>query len=710
MKHAYKLVVCLNIIHYNQTMKIGVIGLGYVGVVTAVGLAAIGHEVWGIDIDDKKIKLLKEGKSPIYEPGLDELILKHRSKLHFSSSLKEIVNIVDVIYIAVGTPSNPDGSADLSYVFSVAKEIGENVNKSLIIVNKSTVPVGTAEKVKNIIINELARRQKERLAAQIDVVSNPEFLREGNAIYDFFNPDRIVIGAFSSKTAKVMLKVYKYFKKQEVPILIMDPYSAELTKYAANSLLATKISFINEISKIAEGVGANIEHIKIGIGTDKRIGMQFLNAGIGFGGSCFPKDVKAIIDFAEKSGVSPILLKSTLLVNSQQKLNFAYKIIKYFKYPKEHTLGVWGITFKPNTDDVRESPALEIVKYLALVGFNLKVHDPQGVNNAKKILKFPNVKFVKDKYEAVVNASALVLLTEWQEYQKADLGKVASLLKKRNLFDGRNIFIERAKELLIQKFAYYPVGYIPIVENKFNIEIKPKGFSDDILDELTVLVPAYNEESRVGKAILPFLRAGIKVIVVDDGSKDKTYKELKKLRKSYAHLEILKHSKNKGKLAAVLTGVEKIKTKYVLLTDADLKFESIKPIIKSYFYAYYRLDRFMINFENRKNLLDFITTRAISGTRLMPTQQLKQALKELTKTTSGIRGYLLESFLNYWHYKNKIHIFYSTVVFDHAMKYKKYGIKGWLQDAKMALTLITSKYMPYNVYTRFAINRIPIED
>ncbi len=691
-------------------MKIGVVGLGYVGVVTAVGLAAIGHEVWGVDIDNRKVKLLKQGKSPIYEPGLDELILKHKSKLHFSSSIKEIVNIVDVIYIAVGTPSNPDGSANLSYVFNVAKEIGENINKPLIIVNKSTVPVKTAEKVKNIILGELAKRKKGNLASQIDVVSNPEFLREGNAIHDFFYPDRIVIGAFSDKATNVMLSIYEYFKKQGVPILIMDPYSSELTKYAANSLLATKISFINEISRIAEKVGANVEHVKHGIGTDKRIGMQFLNAGIGFGGSCFPKDVKAIIDFAESVGVSPILLRSTLLVNSQQMLNFAHKIIRYFKYPKEHTLGIWGITFKPNTDDVRESPALEIVKYLASAGFNLKIHDPQGIANAKNILNSPNIKFVKDKYEATANASTLVLLTEWQEYKDADLGKVASLLKKRNLFDGRNVFIEKAKELLAQKFAYYPVGYIPVVENKFNIDIKPKGFSDVILDELTVLIPAYNEEGRVQKAATPFLKAGISVIVVDDGSKDNTYKELQELSQKYPRLEVLKHSKNKGKLAAVLTGIEHIKTKYVLLTDADLEFESITSILKSYFYAYYRLNKFMINFENRKNLIDFVTTRVISGTRLLPTKQLKQALEEFSKNHFGAKGYLLESYLNYWHYKNKIPVFYATVVFNHAMKYKKYGLRGWIQDVKMASILIVSKYMPFNMYARFAIKRLPLED
>jgi UDPglucose 6-dehydrogenase len=430
-------------------MNIAIIGTGYVGSVTGACLAKIGHKVINLDIDQEKIDLYKSGKVPIYEPGLGKLILEEQKnkRLFFSTSYKDTIPNSEVIFIAVGTPSRKDGKADLTYVEAAAKEIAKNMNGYKVIVNKSTVPVGTAQKIEKII--------SKYYKGKFDVVSNPEFLREGSAVKDFLKPDRIVFGTRTNRARDIMLGVYEPI---DYPKVTTTVESSEMTKYASNAFLATKISFINEIANVCEKVGADVEDVARGMGMDKRIGMDFLKAGIGYGGSCFPKDVNALDQIAGTKGYDFKLIKSVIEVNNRQRTLIIYKLEDLFDNLKERRVCILGLAFKKDTDDIRESAAIDIIKMLSDIGAKITTYDPEATENSKEALKDKNVEFCNDPYKAAVKAEALIIATDWTEFQKLDYKKIKKLMRKPNIIDGRNILDpEKMRKL---GFKYSGVGRI----------------------------------------------------------------------------------------------------------------------------------------------------------------------------------------------------------------------------------------------------------
>ena len=437
-------------------MKVAVIGTGYVGLVVGAGLSEFGNDVICVDIDERKIENLKKGILPIYEPGLGSLVENNYKggRLKFSTSISQGVKESSVIFIAVGTPPGEDGSADLKHVRAVAKDIGKNINGYKVIVDKSTVPVGTADEVKEVISAEMSKRG---VKYDFDVVSNPEFLKEGNAVGDFMKPDRIVIGAESEKAFSVIRELYKAFVKRTETIIEMDVRSAEMTKYAANCMLATKISFMNEISRICEKVGADVSDVRIGIGSDPRIGYHFLYPGVGYGGSCFPKDVRALISLAENNDYDPQILKAAYRVNESQKSVLADKILAYFDGTVQgKVIAVWGLSFKPKTDDMREAPALSIINILRGKGAKIQAYDPIASDNAKSILGTDNIVYAKNNYDAVEGADALALITEWNLFREPDFDKMKNLMNNPAIFDGRNQYDpQRIKKL---GFDYFSIG------------------------------------------------------------------------------------------------------------------------------------------------------------------------------------------------------------------------------------------------------------
>ena len=415
-------------------MKISVIGTGYVGLVTGTCLAETGNDVLCIDINEEKVHQMQNGVVPIYEPHLDTLFDRNikAGRLKFSTSLEEGLNHGDIIFLALPTPEDEDGSADLSYVLGAAKDIGKLIKGYKVIVDKSTVPVGTAERVTQAIANETD--------VDFDVVSNPEFLREGFAVDDFLKPERIVIGSSSERATQLMEKLYKPFVRSGNPIIIMDEKSAELTKYAANSFLATKITFMNEIANFCEKVGADVDKVRVGMGTDSRIGKRFLFPGIGYGGSCFPKDVKALHKSGKDNNYNFDILSSVIKVNDVQKRVLIPRINAYFNHDLTNvTLGIWGLAFKPETDDIREAPALYMIEDLLKKGAKLKVFDPEAMPNIKR--KFGDtIQYATDMYDATNQVDALIICTEWSIFRTPDFNKLKSNMKKPAIFDGRNLY------------------------------------------------------------------------------------------------------------------------------------------------------------------------------------------------------------------------------------------------------------------------------
>ncbi|MCW3806259.1 UDP-glucose dehydrogenase family protein [Plebeiibacterium marinum] len=439
-------------------MKISIVGTGYVGLVSGTCFADVGINVTCVDIDEKKIENLKNGIIPIYEPGLETMVHNNSEKgrLSFTTSIKESLENTDVIFIAVGTPPDEDGSADLKYVLEVARQIGKNMNHYMVVVTKSTVPIGTAQKVKAAITDELEKRGVE---VDFDVASNPEFLKEGNAIEDFLKPDRIVVGTESEKAEKMMQRLYKPFLLNGHPIIFMDIPSSEMTKYAANSMLATKISFMNDMANLCEIVGADITSVRKGIGSDARIGNKFIYAGAGYGGSCFPKDVKAVIKTANDNGYSLRVLKAVEDVNNDQKHVLVSKIKEEFGYNLDKmTFALWGLSFKPKTDDMREAPSLVLIDELIKMGANVKAYDPVAMEEAERILG-DKVEYGKDPYEVLIDADALIVITEWPEFRIPNFKVLEKLLKNKVIFDGRNIY--DPEEIVENGFTYYSIGRKP---------------------------------------------------------------------------------------------------------------------------------------------------------------------------------------------------------------------------------------------------------
>jgi len=436
-------------------MNITIVGTGYVGLVTGACLAETGAIVNCIDVDAAKIDRLKQGVIPIYEPGLEDLVKRNTEKerLFFSTSLGEYVNESDAIFIAVGTPPDEDGSADLQYVLAVAREIGRHMEKYTVVVTKSTVPVGTSQKVRAAIADELKNREAD---VPFDVASNPEFLKEGNAIDDFLKPDRIVLGVDSDDAEKVLSRLYKPFVLNNHPLIFMDITSAELTKYAANAMLATKISFINDIANLCEKVGADINAVRRGITTDTRIGNKFLYPGVGYGGSCFPKDVQALVRTANEYHYDMRILRAVEDVNNDQKSVLFNKISAFFHGDLAgKTIAIWGLSFKPGTDDMREAPSLVIISKLLNAGAVVKAYDPVAVHEAQRILG-DTIGYATDQYEACINADALALLTEWNEFRLPNFKVLGKLLVNKVVFDGRNIF--QKEELNDHGFTYFGIG------------------------------------------------------------------------------------------------------------------------------------------------------------------------------------------------------------------------------------------------------------
>lgn len=436
-------------------MKIVVIGTGYVGLVTGACLADVGLEVICVDVDVKKIENLKNGILPIYEPGLEKIVERNykKERLAFSTDLPSAIKGAEVAFIAVGTPPGEDGSADLKYVLAVATEIGQNMNDYGVVVTKSTVPVGTAQKVRKAV----HEAQKERgVEIPFDVASNPEFLKEGAAINDFMKPDRIVVGVDSDRAKDIMGKLYNPFTLNGHPVLFMDIPSAEMTKYAANSMLATKISFMNDIANLCELMGADVNMVRKGIGSDPRIGNKFIYAGIGYGGSCFPKDVKALIKTAQEKGHRMRILESVEDVNEDQKEVLFNKIVKHFDGNLENkTFSMWGLSFKPNTDDMREAPSLVLIERLLAAGARVKAYDPVAIEEAKHMLG-DKITFCSDEYETLVDSHGLLLVTEWAEFRVPNWKVVKKLMEDHNVFDGRNIYDE--KELDTLGFKHFGIG------------------------------------------------------------------------------------------------------------------------------------------------------------------------------------------------------------------------------------------------------------
>lgn len=436
-------------------MKITIVGTGYVGLVTGTCFAEVGINVVCVDIDKTKIENLKKGISPIYEPGLDVMIERNieKGRLLFTTDLASCVNDTEVIFVAVGTPPDEDGSADLKYVLDVAKTVGQNMNKHIMIVTKSTVPVGTAHKVRQTIQGELNKRS---LDLTFEVASNPEFLKEGDAINDFMKPDRIVVGVESSEAEDIMSRLYKPFTLNGHPVIFMDVPSAEMTKYAANAMLATKISFMNDIANLCEIVGADVNMVRKGIGSDTRIGNKFIYPGIGYGGSCFPKDVKALIHTANKTGYNMRVLKAVEEVNDDQKAVLFNKFMNYYNGEvKGLTIALWGLSFKPQTDDLREAPSLVLIEKLLEQGCRIKAYDPVAMNETKRKIG-DKIEYCKDAYEAAMDADAVMLVTEWTDFRFPNWAVVKRLLRKPVIFDGRNIYDK--KELQRLGFDYFCIG------------------------------------------------------------------------------------------------------------------------------------------------------------------------------------------------------------------------------------------------------------
>ncbi len=436
-------------------MKIVIVGTGYVGLVTGTCFSEVGIDVTCVDIDEKKIEGLKKGVIPIYEPGLEDMVHRNveKGRLGFSTDLASTLDGAEVIFSAVGTPPDEDGSADLKYVLDVARQVGRNMTDYILMVTKSTVPVGTAAKVRNAIQEELDKRGAK---IEFDVASNPEFLKEGAAVDDFLKPDRIVIGVESAKAENIMKRLYKPFTLNGHPVIFMDVPSAEMTKYAANSMLATKISFMNDIANLCEIMGADVNMVRKGIGSDSRIGKKFIYPGIGYGGSCFPKDVKAIIHTAKQNGYDLRVLRAVEEVNDDQKSVLFNKFIKYYEGDiKGKTVAMWGLSFKPQTDDMREAPSLVLIEKLLAAGVKVKAYDPVAMEEAKR--KIGNViEFVKDKEEALIDADALFMVTEWPEFRFPNFNVVKKLIKKPVIFDGRNVY--DLEEMMGSGFDYFCIG------------------------------------------------------------------------------------------------------------------------------------------------------------------------------------------------------------------------------------------------------------
>ncbi len=434
-------------------MKIAVIGTGYVGLVTGTCFAETGNEVTCIDIDQKKVDKLSGGEITIYEPGLEKIFLRNlkEQRLHFTSDLKAGIKDAKILFLALPTPPGEDGSADLKYVLGVAKELGNIIEDYVVVVDKSTVPVGTAEKVQKAIA--------ENNKVEFDVVSNPEFLREGVAVEDFMKPDRVVIGTNSERSKKLMNELYAPFVRSGNPLIYMDVRSAELTKYAANSFLATKISFMNEIAQLCERMGADVDMVRLGVGSDARIGKRFLFPGIGYGGSCFPKDVQALVKSSAELGYDFQILNAVMDVNKKQKLHLMPKINKYFNddLAGKH-FAFWGLAFKPNTDDIREAPALDMIEALLAAGATVTAFDPEAMPNVKALLG-DKINFAENQYDALEGADALIIATEWNEFRTPDFLKMVKGLKQKAIFDGRNLFeVNSVNEL---GFHYESIGRNP---------------------------------------------------------------------------------------------------------------------------------------------------------------------------------------------------------------------------------------------------------
>ena len=436
-------------------MNIAIVGTGYVGLVSGTCFSEMGINVTCVDVDEKKIENLKKGVISIYEPGLEDMVRKNiqAGRLNFTTDLADVLDDVEIVFSAVGTPPDEDGSADLKYVLAVAKAIGKNIKKYTVVVTKSTVPVGTAKKVKETIQAELDKRGEN---VKFDVASNPEFLKEGAAIKDFMSPDRVVVGIESEKAKEIMSRLYKPFMLVSDRLIFTDIPSAEMIKYAANSMLATRISFMNDIANLCELVGADVNMVRKGIGTDTRIGKKFLYAGCGYGGSCFPKDVKALIKTAQKVGYDMEVLQAVESVNEKQKSILFNKLMKHFNGDiKGKTIAIWGLAFKPETDDMREAPALVLIDKIISVGASVKVYDPIAMPECKRRIG-DKVVYCKDMYEAVVNVDTLLLVTEWKEFRMPNLEVLNQTMKNKVIIDGRNIY--DAKEMVESGFDYYKIG------------------------------------------------------------------------------------------------------------------------------------------------------------------------------------------------------------------------------------------------------------
>lgn len=430
-------------------MKIAVVGTGYVGLVLGACLSENGNDVICVDKDAAKIATLLAGKMPIYEPGLEELVRRNRDleRLSFTTGLPAAVQASEIVFIAVGTPQGEDGSADLTYVLDVAQEVGRSISKYTVVVDKSTVPVGTAKRVHATIARETTQ--------PFSVVSNPEFLKQGAAIDDFMKPDRVVIGCDDQRSADLMKELYAPFTRTGAPIILMDTASAELSKYAANSILATRISFMNEIANVCELVGADVDMVRRAIGTDRRIGPSFLFPGVGYGGSCFPKDVKALLKSAAEHGYDFEMLRAVEAVNQRQKSRLVQKIGAHFPELAGRTIALWGLAFKPRTDDMREAPAIAIVEGLLARGANVRAYDPEALQTARPIFG-DRIELCTKSYDAVRDADALVIVTEWNEFREPDFKRIHSLLKQPVIFDGRNIY--NPDQMRALGFTYYSIG------------------------------------------------------------------------------------------------------------------------------------------------------------------------------------------------------------------------------------------------------------
>ncbi|MBS6577351.1 UDP-glucose dehydrogenase family protein [Parabacteroides goldsteinii] len=436
-------------------MKIAIVGTGYVGLVTGTCFAEMGTEVFCVDVNTEKIENLKKGIIPIYEPGLEDMVHRNQQagRLHFTTDLTECLGEVEVLFSAVGTPPDEDGSADLKYVLEVARTVGRNMKKHILVVTKSTVPVGTAKKVRRAIQEELDKRGVE---IEFDVASNPEFLKEGAAISDFMSPDRVVVGVESERAEELMTRLYRPFLLNNFRVIFMDVPSAEMTKYAANAMLATRISFMNDIANLCEIIGADVNMVRKGIGSDNRIGNRFLYAGIGYGGSCFPKDVKALINTAKQNNYPMRILQAVEEVNDEQKSLLFHKLEKHFNGDlKGKRIAIWGLAFKPETDDMREAPSLVLIEKLLAAGCEVYAYDPVAVEESKRRIG-DAIHYAKDIYDAVVDANALMLVTEWKEFRMPSWSAIKKLMATPLVLDGRNIY--DIKEMEENGFVYHCIG------------------------------------------------------------------------------------------------------------------------------------------------------------------------------------------------------------------------------------------------------------